>query len=243
VTLAPAKILIVDDEPEMLALLNEWLEEDGHEVASATNGWDGFDIFLNQKPVLTITDLRMPGMDGFQLISRIRAISDAHVIALTAMDTDEDTVRGFDIGADDYLVKPVSKRVFLARVRSLLRRADSDAKIALGYQDGVISLDFLSHEAQVNGKNLHLRPTEFKLLSFMVQNSDRVLTHQELLDQVWGGKQGSADSLKWYISALREKIEDDPRNPKVIVTFPRVGYRYSPPTTARPTPQTSLREP
>ena len=224
-----AKILVVDDEPEMLLLLNEWLEGDGHDVETATNGWDALEIFVDRKPALTITDLRMPGMDGFQLIRRIREISDSHVIALTAMGGEEHTVRGFDMGADAYLVKPISKRVFLARVRSILRRAAPDEELVLGYQDSIVTLDFLSREAQVKGKTLHLRPTEFKLLAFLVQNCNRVLNHQELLDQVWGEQMGSLDSLKWYISALRDKIEDDPRNPEVIVTFPRVGYRYSPP--------------
>lgn len=198
-----SKILVVDDEPEMLALLNEWLEEDGHDVETATNGWEAFEIFLNRKPVLTITDLRMSGMDGFQLISRIREISDAHVIALTAMGGDEDTVRGFDMGADEYLLKPISKSVFLARVRSILRRAAPDEKIALGYHDRILTMEFLSHGAQVTGADLRLRPTEFKLLAYLVQNSNRVLNHQELLDQVWGEQQGSLDSLRWYISTLK----------------------------------------
>ena len=226
--LQPSRILVVDDELEMLSLLNDWLEEDGHEVETATNGWDALQIFVELKPALTITDLRMSGMDGFQLIRRIREISDTHVIALTAMGGEEPTVRGFEMGADEYLVKPISKRVFLARVRSILRRAAPDEKLDLGYQDSVLKLDFLSHETVVRGEVIHLRPTEFKLLAFLVQNSNRVLEHQELLDQVWGAQMGSLDSLKWYISALREKIEDDPRNPKIIVTFPRVGYRYSP---------------
>lgn len=235
-TATPSKILVVDDEPEMLSLLNEWLEEDGHSVTTAANGWDALELFLDQKPSLTITDLRMSGMDGFQLIRRIREISDTHVIALTAMGGEEHTLRGFDMGADEYLVKPISKRVFLARVRSILRRVVPEKEISLGYQDSVLTLDFLSHEAQVNGEPLHLRPTEFKLLTFLVQNSNRVLEHQVLLDQVWGEQMGSLDSLKWYISALRDKIEDDPRNPAIIVTFPRVGYRYSPPQAR---PQTS----
>ena len=227
--LPQSKILVVDDEPEMLSLLMEWLEEDGHNVTTATNGWDALEIFVDRKPALTITDLRMSGMDGFQLIRRIREISNTHVMALTAMGSEEHTVRGFEMGADEYLVKPVSKRVFLARVRSILRRAVPDAELALEYQDSILSLNFLSHETQVRGETLHLRPTEFRLLAYMVQNSNRVLNHQELLDQVWGEQMGSLDSLKWYISALRDKIEDDPRNPKVIVTFSRVGYRYSPP--------------
>ena len=232
-TLLSSKILVVDDEPEMLSLLLDWLEEDGYDVATASNGWDALDIFVDQKPALTITDLRMPGMDGFQLIRRIREISDTHVIALTAMAGEEHTVRGFDMGADEYLVKPISKRIFLARVRSILRRAVPDEELALSYEDNVLALNFRSHETMVNGESLHLRPTEFKLLSFLVQNNDRVLTHQELLDRVWGEQMGSLDSLKWYISALRDKIEDDPRKPQFIVTFPRVGYRYSPPL-ARP---------
>ena len=225
-----SRILVVDDEPEMLALLSEWLEEDGNDVATASNGWDALDIFVERKPALTITDLRMPGMDGFQLIRRIREISNAHVIALTAMGSEEHTVLGFDLGADEYLVKPVSKRVFLARVRSILRRAAPDEELTLRYEDKVLMLDFRSHETHVNGESLRLRPTEFKLLAFLVQNSDRVLSHQELLDRVWGDQLGSLDSLKWYISSLRDKIEDNPRKPKYIVTFPRVGYRYSPPT-------------
>lgn len=233
--LLQSKILVVDDEPEMLSLLNEWLEEDGHDVETATNGWDALEIFVDRKPVLTITDLRMPGMDGFQLIRRIREISDSHVIALTAMDGEEHAVQGFDMGADEYLVKPVAKRVFLARVRSMLRRATPDQELVLSYQDSILTLDFLSREALVNGQILRLRPTEFKLLAFLVQNCNRVLNHQELLDRVWGEQMGSLDSLKWYISALREKIEDHPRDPKVIVTFPRVGYRYSPPIDRPPT--------
>ena len=178
-TLVSTRILVVDDEPEMLALLSEWLEEDGNEVSTASNGWDAIDIFVDRKPALTITDLRMPGMDGFQLIRRIREISNTHVIALTAMGSEEHTVLGFDLGADEYLVKPVSKRVFLARVRSILRRAAPDEELALKYEDDVLMLDFRSHETHVHGESLRLRPTEFKLLAFLVQNSDRVLTHQE----------------------------------------------------------------
>ena len=146
-----SKILVVDDEPEMLALLNDWLEEDGHDVTTASNGWDALEIFVDQKPALMITDLRMPGMDGFQLIRRIREISNTHVIALTAMGGEEHTVMGFDLGADEYLVKPVSKRVFLARVRSMLRRAVSDEELTLKYEDSILMLDFRSHETQVKG--------------------------------------------------------------------------------------------
>jgi two-component system KDP operon response regulator KdpE len=224
----PTKILVVEDEPDMLALLSEWLEEEGHIVEKANNGWDAVEAFIKLKPALMITDLRMAGMDGFQLIRRIREISEAHVIALTALDGDEHEIKGFDLGADDYILKPVSKRVFLARVRSLLRRAEPDSDVQAEYRDGTVSVNFLTHEASVRGEPLHLRPTEFKLLVFLVQNPDRILGHRELLDRVWGDHTGSLDSLKWYISSLREKIEDDTRSPRVILTSPQVGYRYCP---------------
>lgn len=213
--LSPSMRPAVDDEPEMLALLNEWLEEDGHQVETATNGWEAFEIFVNRKPALTITDLGIPGMDGLQLISRISEISDAHVIALTSMGGDKHALRGFDMGAYEYLVKPESEGVFLACVGSLLRRAASDGEIALGRQDRILTLKFLSREAQVEGANLRLRPAELKLLAYLNQNSNRVQNRQQLLNQVWDERQGSLDSIKWCLSALRE------RTSKTILATPR----------------------
>ena len=229
------KILVVDDEPDLVSLLQEWLEEEGHEVLSATNAEDGLKLFFEYRPSLSITDLRMPGMDGFQFISRIRELSDGHLLVFTALGSDEHTIRGFDLGADDYLVKPVSKRVFLARVRSLLRRAlPPEQTPASVYSDICVTLNFLTHEVQVRGDLVYLRPTEFRLLSFLARNSDRVVGHQELLERVWGDPAGSLDSLKWYVSALRNKVEEEPQNPALIITVPRIGYRYSRPED-RPT--------
>jgi DNA-binding response OmpR family regulator len=178
---------------------------------------------------LSITDLRMPGMDGFQLISRIREMSDAHVLVLTALDSEENVIRGLELGADEYLVKPISKREFLARVRSIVRRAATPEDVTTGYSDSILSLNFLTHEAQLRGGPIHLRPTEFRLLAYLVRNQERVIAHRDILDGVWGTQEGSTDSLKWYISALREKLEEDPQRPSLIVTVPRVGYRYFPP--------------
>jgi DNA-binding response OmpR family regulator len=223
------KVLVVDDEPGLLAMLQEWLEEEGYEVFAATNGWDALDAFSQHRPELTITDLRMPSLDGFQVIARIRDISDAHVLVLTALGSEEHLVRGLELGADEYLVKPVSKREFLARVNSLLRRAAPPKDLAATYSDSYLTLDFLTHEARILGQSLSLRPTEFRLLGFLAQNKHRVVSHEELLEGVWGDGRGSLDSLKWYISSLRDKVEQDARNPTVIRTFPRVGYRYCPP--------------
>jgi len=138
----------------------------------------------------------------------------------------ENTVRGLDLGADEYLVKPVVKREFLARVRSFIRRAKPPADFPVEYRDSVIFLDLLTRDANFRGETVHLRPTEYRLLSYLALNCDRVLSHQEILDKVWGNERGSLDSLKWHVSALRDKLEIDPKKPGIIVTFPRVGYRY-----------------
>ena len=224
--MADPKVLIVDDEADFQALIQSWLEDEGYEVYTAANGWEGLQVFADVKPELTITDVRMPAMDGFQLISRIREISDAHVLALTAMGDTENTIRGLELGADEYLVKPVAKREFLARVRSMVRRAKPPGEVPVQYQDSVIMLDLLTHDASCRGETLHMRPTEYRLLTYLALNRDRVVSHQDLLDNVWGDQGGSLDSLKWHVSALRDKIEANPKKPSIIVTFPRVGYRY-----------------
>ena len=224
--MAGSKVLIVDDDADFQALIQSWLEDDGYDVYTAANGWEGLQIFVETLPQLTITDVRMPAMDGFQLISRIREISDGYVLALTAMGDTENTIRGLELGADEYLVKPVVKREFLARVRSMLRRAKPPSEVPVEYQDSVITLGLLTHDASCRGEPIHMRPTEYRLLTYLALNGDRVLSHQELLDNVWGDRGGSLDSLKWHVSALRDKIETDPKKPSIIVTFPRVGYRY-----------------
>lgn len=227
--MAPPKILVVDDEPELVDLLRDWLEEDGNTVYTATDTGEALQLFYQNHPDLTITDLRMPGMDGFQLISRFREMSNAHVIVLTALGSEENLVRGLGLGADDYLVKPVPRRALLARVRALLRRAVPSEEVCSGYSDTLLNLNFLTHEARIRGEPVKLRPTEFRLLSFLCQNNDRVVGHQELLNQVWGGIEGSLDSLKWYVHSLREKLEEEPGKPRLIMNVPGVGYRYRSP--------------
>jgi len=224
--LANPKVLIIDDDPDFQALVQSWLEDEGYEVYTAANGWEGLEVFAEIQPRLTITDVRMPAMDGFQLISRIREISQAYVLALTAMGDAENIIRGLDLGADEYLVKPIAKRELLARVRSMVHRAKPPSESPPEYQDSVIKLDLLAHDASCRGVPVQMRPTEYRLLTYLALNSNRILGHQELLDQVWGDGNGSLDSLKWHVSALRNKIESDPKKPSIIVTFPRVGYRY-----------------
>ena len=220
------KILVVDDEPDHRAIVQRWLEDAGYEVFTADNGWDGLESIVQHRPNLTITDIRMPRMDGFQLINRIREISDCHVLALTRLDSDEDVIHGLELGADEYLPKPISKRMFLVRVRSILRRAKAPKEVPSNYADGCLTLNFLTHDARLHGESLSLRPTEFRLFSCLARNNDRVVTHQELLNQVWGDEGGSLDSLKWYISSLRRKLDEKCDGYSLITTFHRVGYRY-----------------
>ena len=223
------KILVVDDEPDHRAIVQRWLEDDGYEVHTAVNGWDGLESMVQLRPDLTITDIRMPRMDGFQFIGRIREISDCHVLALTRMDSDEDVIHGLELGADEYLPKPISKRMFLVRVHSILRRVSASGgpnEVASEYADGCLTLNFLTHDAQLHGEPLSLRPTEFRLLSYLARNGERVITHDEFLEQVWGDESGSLDSLKWYISSLRRKLEEKCNGSGFILTLHRVGYRY-----------------
>ena len=184
--IARTKILIVEDEPDFRDLVVDWLEGEGYEVHSAANGWEGLQKFAEVRPHLTITDLRMPSMDGFQLITRIREISDGHVLALTAMDDTENIVLGLELGADEYLLKPVAKREFLARVQSLVRRAKSPEEAPVEYQDSLITLDLLTHGAKCRGEEVQMRPTEYRLLTYLALNNGRILSNHELLDNVWG---------------------------------------------------------
>ena len=222
------KVLVVEDEVDLADLLRDWLQDDGFEAYAATDAAEALRLFFQHHPDLTITDLRMPGMDGFELISRIREMSDAHVLVLTALDSEEYMIRGLGLGADEYLVKPVSRRALLARVRALLRRAGPVEESPSGYSDTSVKLNFLTHEGQIRDQPLNLRPTEFRLLAFLCKNGDRVVSQEEILNRVWGDQVGSPDSLKWYIHSLRGKMEEDPRNPRLIVTVPGVGYRYRP---------------
>ena len=229
------KVLLVDDEQNLVALLQEWLEDDGYDVCATTSPRDALRLLFEYRPALSVVDLRMPGMDGFQLISRIREICDVRVLVYSALSGEQRMIRGLELGADEYLVKPVSRELFLARIKSLMRRPiqSEEEDTVEEYADSNLTLDFRTQEVRVQGQNLYLRPTEFKLLAFLVRNCDRVVGHQELLDRVWGDAGGSLDSLKWYIASLRSKV-GNPGNPRFILTIPRVGYRYCPQGQVQP---------
>ncbi len=225
-------ILVVDDETHVRDMLKEWLEEEGYQVHVAASAAQALKLFFDARPALTVVDLRMPGMDGFQLITRLRELSAAHILILSALSSDENIVRGLDLGADEYLVKPVSQGPFVARVRSLLRRGTAEAEVTAAYADPELSIDVNAHTVMVRGEKVHLSPLEFRLLAYLVKHRDRVTSHDELINEVWGADVGSLDSLKWYASSLRRKLEVDPDSPHLIVNVRGLGYRYLPPGTS-----------
>jgi len=223
------RILVVDDEERMVRFIRLNLEHDGFEVLVAFNGRQALDRVREDLPDLVLLDVMMPEMDGFEVLSLLREFSDVPVIMLTARSTEEDIVRGLNLGADDYITKPFSPRVLVSRVRVVLRRVEA----ARGTVSGVIEvddrlkIDFDRREVWVEGKLVKLRPTEYRLLYHLVQNAGRVLTYEQLLRKVWGYEYGSEHHyVRLYINYLRQKLEENPSNPKYILTERGVGYRF-----------------
>ena len=226
------KILVVDDEPAFVSLVEQVLTQKGYEVLKASNGQESLKVFFDHRPDLVLLDIEMPKMDGWQTCSRIRDVSDVPIVMLTGKQKSEaDIVRGLDYGADGYLVKPVGNKELVARVRAVLRRAELpsslDTKKRITYSDDFLTVDVAERMIIVNGERVRLTPTEFRLFSLLVENAGRVLTHKQLLEKVWGWEYvDDLDHLRIYIWHLRHKIEPDPTQPKYIVTEPGVGYYF-----------------
>ena len=228
------KVLLVDDEPEVLELLNACCEEASYETLTASNGKDALRFFYQHRPDIVITDIRMPSMDGFDLCRRIREISEAPIIILSALGSEEEKVNGLEIGADDYLVKPVGTKELIARVEAALRRAQLPPVESKGvYSDSALTIHLDSHEVFLEGKKVDLTPKEMRLLVFLTQRPGRVVSVPDLLSGVWGSAHYSEESVKWHIASLRKKIEKNPRDPHLVVTVWGSGYRYDKPGSDR----------
>ena len=230
------KILVVDDDAYVRRSLAAVLEEEGYAVITAGDGATALRLLYAEKPDLVILDVMMPDMDGWEVCRRIRELADLPVIMLTARGQVKDRVRGLDLGADDYLVKPVALAELRARVRAALRRARTAPAEAqpqvVTFDGGRLVVDLLAGEARIAGKVLQLRPLEYQLLFYLVRNAGRLLTYDQILDAVWGyEREGDRPSLKLYIWRLRRKVEEDPARPRCILNARGVGYRF-----ARPDP-------
>ena len=219
-----SRILIVDDEPQILRMLRASLAVNGYDVVSAKNGLEGFTTFEATQQDLIITDMSMPVMDGLALTREIRRVSKIPIIILSVRNAELIKVDALDAGADDYVIKPFTMPELLARVRAHLRRT-SDARMDLEdeLREGDFSIDFGTRTVTVRDVTIHLTPKEFDLLSFFLKSPDRVLTHRALADAVWGltgDKQ--TENLRVLVAQLRRKIEDKDR--RYIVSEPWIGY-------------------
>lgn len=223
-----ARVLVVDDEPQVLRLLRTALGERGYDVTTAAGGAEALAAFSRRAPDVVILDLVMPDLSGLDVCRQLRAFSQTPIIVLSARGEEHDKVLALDLGADDYLTKPFGMEELLARVRVALRhsasgRSGNDAV----FRSGGLRIDFEARRVFRDEEEVRLTPTEYELLKFLVQHADRALTHGMILRAVWGPQYvNESQYLRVYIPQLRRKVERDPMRPRLIVTEPGVGYRF-----------------
>src|SRR5579883_2514297 len=223
------RVLVADDEPDLLYAVKLYLEDEGYLVFTAVNGYEALDLLKERLPDVVVLDVMMPEPDGFETLKQIREFSTVPVIMLTAKGEEADKVRGLSLGADDYVTKPFSQRELLSRIQAVLRRAETPAfqprtKIVV---DDDLTIDFSRNEVWLKGKKVQLTPTEYRLLYHLVSNPGRILSHESLLAKVWGYEYREEEHyVRLYITYLRQKIEPDPSHPKYILTERGLGYRF-----------------
>jgi two-component system KDP operon response regulator KdpE len=222
------RILIVDDEPKLVRLVQEVLGATGYEVLAASSGEQAIETIAIEQPDLVILDIILLGnLDGYEVAKRTREFSNVPIIMLTAKVRETDMLRGFETGIDDYITKPFSSKELLARVRAVLKRSQGIATTAMSGEIvcGDLRIDLLRRSVTLADRDIHLTPTEYKLLHELALNPNRVLLHEQLLSAVWGTEyRDDIDYLRAYIHYLRRKLEPDPGNPRMIVSSPGVGY-------------------
>jgi two-component system KDP operon response regulator KdpE len=230
------KILVVDDEPRVVRLVSEVLKAMGYDVIAASSGESGIEMVALEQPDLVLLDIRLThNLDGYEVCRRIREFSDVAVIMLTAKAQESDVLRGFDVGADDYLTKPFSAKELVARVRAVLRRTTRpDERVSASFTCGELEINFARRTVKARGESVALTRTEYALLRQLALNANRVVLHQDLLTQVWGPEyRDDVDYLRAYVRYLRSKLEPQPSNPRYILTSAGVGYMLACPEGER----------
>ncbi len=223
-----AKILIVDDEPNILATVAPLLRARGYEVLTAMTGRAALDLFDRDHADLIVLDLGLPDMDGVQVCRQIRAGDHVPILVLSARGAEGDKVRALDAGADDYVTKPFGIEELLARIRAALRRGDSSAPVSEPLVRGRLVIDRERFRVLRDNEEVRLTPKEFELLTFLAQQPGRVLTHRTILKAVWGPNAvDQPEHLRVLVGSLRKKIEPNPSAPQYILTEPWVGYRFA----------------
>lgn len=224
-------VLVVDDEPKLVDLVRTIMEKEGYNVVEAANGYQAVQRVREDLPDVILLDVMMPEMDGFEALKEIRNSSNVPVIMLTVQATENDKVRGLELGADDYVAKPFDHRELASRVKAVLRRAALPSTVSksqgLVKVDDNLQADFDKREVIVAGKHQKLRPTEYKLLYHLISNAGKLMSHKQLLTKVWGREyQDDEQLLRLYITYLRQKIEANPAQPKYILNERGLGYRF-----------------
>jgi two-component system KDP operon response regulator KdpE len=224
-------ILIIEDEPRVVNLLREVLGAMGYKVIAAFSGENAIELAALEQPDLILLDIILPGtMDGYQVARRLREFSDTPIIMLTAKVREGDILRGFEAGADDYITKPFSSKVLLARIGAVLKRKQASQlpSTPAHIVCGDLSIDLARRQVILAGREIYLTPTEYSLLHELATHPNQVLLHEYLLTKVWGEEyRGDVDYLRSYIHYLRKKLEIDPANPSLIISNPGIGYMLS----------------
>jgi DNA-binding response OmpR family regulator len=221
-------ILVVDDDPRILKLMKRDLQLEGYRVATATGGRIALQLIQDEEPDLIILDIMMPDMDGLQVCQRVRQFSQVPIIMLTAKAQSEDVIHGLEIGAEDYVVKPFSVDIVLARVKAVLRRTKFTEEMPQAVlTSGELHIDVAQHRVRLAGDEIKLTSTEYRLLCLLARNAGKVIPLDRLLTEVWGWQyRGDTHLLQVAINRLRKKLKDNPRSPRYIVTRSGIGYLF-----------------
>lgn len=224
------RILVIDDSTLDQKIARDVLSHAGFEVTTAADGGAGLRAFYEIHPHIVVLDVLMPGMDGWTVCQRVRELSDVPIIMLTALNREEEMVRGLELGADDFVAKPISPRHLIARVRAVLRRVQQphSEQPEVRYDDGVLVIDVAEHRVCLNNTPVERTPTEFRLLAALARTPNRVHAYASLLTEVWGSEyRDDVDFLRVYIWRLRKKLEADPEHPRWLQTERGFGYRFA----------------
>ena len=224
------RVLFIDDDPELVGLAQTWLRNAGYDSCTARDGNEGLQQLYCYRPDLVLLDIAMPRMDGWEVCRRIRDMCEIPIIMVSVNGQKSDLVKAFNLGVDDYITKPIHFPELVARVQAILRRHSTNAKQdeKAVFHNEEIDLEWRSRQVWVRGQLVTLSPTEFRLLSCLIENRGWVVTHEELLRKVWGPNYlGDRSYVKLYVRYLREKIEAEPSKPKWILTERGVGYRFA----------------
>jgi len=221
-------ILVVDDEPKIVRLARDYLEQSGFRVLPVNDGVTALAAARQEKADLVVLDLNLPGMDGLDVCRALRRESSVPIIMLTARVEETDRLIGLELGADDYIVKPFSPRELVARVRAVLRRTSGEVQSTGLIRAGELEIDLNGHRALLRGETLHLTRIEFNLLAILAQHPGQTLSRAQLIDRLHGAAEGGFDrSIDAHVKNLRRKIEDDPADPRYVMTVYGVGYQFT----------------